>query len=798
MNDETLEQLLAHASFVRGIARELARDPNEADDVAQEVLAAAIEHPPRHFASLRRWLGALTRNAARKRWRGESRRAGRERAAARPEALPSSASIVAREEVLRRVVEAVLALDEPYRTTVLMRFYENLPPRRIAERTGVAVDTVHTRLRRALARMRRSLSGSDPDWRSALVVFVRDGAAASASAVAAKVAVVLAVAAPMAWVASSLTDLEPGSSAAALSDGTRVSLEGITAREDDVLSRAPEPAADSRSALPDGRAAVWGRVVDLEGRPVRGATVAVGAEEDPFDERCDAPALSWNTRSGRLFTTDDEGRFSAELPRAGRVVVRLRTEPHYAIPGREFEEREAIAPAGPLEFVVERVGVATLVVRAELAGSRKPLETFRVAVHGGTDAPGRYTNGYASYTVQNGLARHELSVKGAERRVHVVLLEPRHVPPPEIEVVLRPGSECEAVLVVPVEQVVSGYVVDVTGRPIEGALVYFGDESVGRGDEPFRTFHADRVAGAERTAGDGWFELAGAGDLVGAWHERFTGATVPARDAARIVLGPRARILGTLRDEQGAPVAGARIGLDDLPIQHGKLTDERGAFEFRRLEAGAHLLLLEGTFRNMLAVVRLAPGEAREVELVRRQGVLELEFTRGGAPVEILEMHGFLIGLDEVTALHEISHWRPRTDDPVELDVGLRSGDVTYQRIPSPPLVTVPAAVPSGRYLLVASEGYVARIDARGSRETVELGTCRVLVRGRPGAPFQLVPEGSDPLARLVAARCPVRIPDRGEIEISVREGAYEAVGDRGRVLGRLEVGGALTSFQLP
>lgn len=45
--------------------------------------------------------------------------------------------MASREELRRRVGEAILALDEPYRATIWLRFREQLPPRAVARRMGV-------------------------------------------------------------------------------------------------------------------------------------------------------------------------------------------------------------------------------------------------------------------------------------------------------------------------------------------------------------------------------------------------------------------------------------------------------------------------------------------------------------------------------------------------------------------------------------------------------------------------------------------------------------------------------------
>ena len=52
------------------------------------------------------------------------------------------------------VAEVAAGLSEPYRTAVYLRFYEGLLPRRIADHLGVPVETVRTRIKRALVMLR--------------------------------------------------------------------------------------------------------------------------------------------------------------------------------------------------------------------------------------------------------------------------------------------------------------------------------------------------------------------------------------------------------------------------------------------------------------------------------------------------------------------------------------------------------------------------------------------------------------------------------------------------------------------
>ena len=85
---------------------------------------------------------------------------------------PSVDVLLEREAQRRRVVSAVVSLPEPYRRTVMLRYLEGLPPRLIAQRDDVPVETVRTRLKRGLDRMRRELDaecGDSEFWIASLV-----------------------------------------------------------------------------------------------------------------------------------------------------------------------------------------------------------------------------------------------------------------------------------------------------------------------------------------------------------------------------------------------------------------------------------------------------------------------------------------------------------------------------------------------------------------------------------------------------------------------------------------------------
>ena len=151
------EALLKHARFVRAIAASLVRDVHSAEDITQDAMTAALVRRPRS-SGLRPWLRRVARNLSLNALRSERRRRRREQKVARPEALPSTGEAVERLDTHRRVVGAVRELAEPYRSTVIYRFFYDLSVQSIADRLAVPRETVRTRLRRALEKLRTTLA----------------------------------------------------------------------------------------------------------------------------------------------------------------------------------------------------------------------------------------------------------------------------------------------------------------------------------------------------------------------------------------------------------------------------------------------------------------------------------------------------------------------------------------------------------------------------------------------------------------------------------------------------------------
>ena len=129
-SDHDLALLLEHAPYVRALVRALVFDRQLARDLEQDVLLAALENAPRDPRSWKGWLAAVVRNLASKAHRSRARRAEREARAARPaDGVPTPEEVLAREDLRRWLLEHLLALDEPLRAVMILRFAEELPPR---------------------------------------------------------------------------------------------------------------------------------------------------------------------------------------------------------------------------------------------------------------------------------------------------------------------------------------------------------------------------------------------------------------------------------------------------------------------------------------------------------------------------------------------------------------------------------------------------------------------------------------------------------------------------------------------
>ena len=186
-----IEALLSQSDWVTALARALVADPATADDVAQSAWVDVLQSKRHSIVDPRAWLATIVRRKALRAQRTEARRQRRERAAdeaAAPAIVPSAADLAARIATHRELVDEVLALDEPYRETIVLRFFENLGIDAIAGRMQTKANTVRSRLQRGLVELRERFDrshGGRERWMPAVVGLAQRQLASEAAAVAA-------------------------------------------------------------------------------------------------------------------------------------------------------------------------------------------------------------------------------------------------------------------------------------------------------------------------------------------------------------------------------------------------------------------------------------------------------------------------------------------------------------------------------------------------------------------------------------------------------------------------------------
>ena len=315
-------ELLAQAGWVRSIVRRLVLDEAQAEDLLQDTWVAALERGAGvdERGGLRAWLATVARNLALRRRRREALRAAVEHAAARPEPTEGGQGEVERMQLQRALVDAVLALDEPYRAAVILRHLDGLSASEIARRQGCSSAAARQRVSRGLAQLRARLAGRfgrDGDGCLALVPLLGRGWSAGAlggTIVSTKLTLGVACAALAALALWMVTAGDGGRAAApelvratvaAAPAAERAGAEREASRDltapASVAGGASEGAGrvqlEHAAAEPrPGRTALRGRITDTSGQPLGKAIVRLAGEEQPLE-----------------LTSDDHGEVSAEL-----------------------------------------------------------------------------------------------------------------------------------------------------------------------------------------------------------------------------------------------------------------------------------------------------------------------------------------------------------------------------------------------------------------------------------------------------------------------------------------------------
>ncbi|MCB9877778.1 MAG: sigma-70 family RNA polymerase sigma factor [Planctomycetes bacterium] len=626
------QELLQHEPFVRELARLLVGDRQQAEDLAQDAWLAALEAGPAPMHTPRGWLTTVLRRLAGKQRRSAKRRRDREDfvAGQQPDRAPSVDELLQREHARAAVVKAVLALPDAYRDVVVLRWFEGLPPRDVAKRLGVPVETVRTRHRRAFERLREELDaqhgGDRAAWFAALAPLADTSLVAGVAtttllggllmlSMKTKLLTATAAALVIGLVTWSLMappivppppDEHASNPVAAATSGSastpKEAAQASTAGERTAVADAP-PSTAATSAATTGSLTVtvqWSDGAAAEGVAVQ----LLGAVTDNRQAYTDATGVvtfaairpATVLASGNRGGLQDCEPVPVEIVAGAEATATLQMRDGLDLTGSVVDgEAHPIADAEVL--VVGRGGREPVVVACTDADGRFLARDVDSVCYAGARAAG-----FAA----SGLRQVAGSVGGSI----------------ELQLVLdqRGGS-------------LRGLALDADGEPVRGALVYLGVQGAMPGEETAPAYEA------RRTDDDGRFvcDSLAAGELPVAivtrsMHSEAFAVEVRAGETVEQTfrLQPGAAVHGVARDSLGRPVAGAFLSVfGSGPFAVADRTAADGSYAMRDIGPGnLHLSLSTEGGDTVEHDLDVAPGET-----VRWDPVLPVQATLRGRVV---------------------------------------------------------------------------------------------------------------------------------------------------------------------
>ncbi|MHC5062615.1 MAG: sigma-70 family RNA polymerase sigma factor [Planctomycetota bacterium] len=352
-----LGPLLAEAGWIRALARSLVDDPQSAEDLAQETMLSAMAAKPRSDRPLRGWLATVLRNHRQQDLRSAGRVDQRERRVAKAEAQPSTLEVVERLTIQRDLAEAVLSLDEPYRSAITLRFFEGKNQREIASITGCKATTVNSRIQRGLQKLRvlldKKYGGDRRAWLAVLQPLAGMKSLSwglvfqailmnSPSKIAISLVVILTGA--ILWIGSST---EPNEATAVTADSDEFGSAPATDLSDRIALDEPgervrvtESGAAAAPPIEEPMTRVSGKVMDQTGLSLAGVNLV---------SRGLSGGEGWKS------TSDAAGRFSIPVDASSKRIV-------------ADDERYATVLAGYAEMTTDAEAVVVVAARGQVTG----------------------------------------------------------------------------------------------------------------------------------------------------------------------------------------------------------------------------------------------------------------------------------------------------------------------------------------------------------------------------------------------------------------------------------------------
>jgi len=366
--------LVRHGPMVLSVCRGILRDPRDTEDAFQATFLVLVKKGGtiRGRDALAGWLYQVAYRVAIQANTAAARRRSLERQVGQMAVATSTNGPAASDDLLPALHEEIARLPEKYRLAIVLCDLEGMTQAQAAGQLHCSERTLRHRLAEGRARLKRRLArrGLAPDGATLGAVFLREARAAVPSAwfestVRAALATVnhTVAAGAVSMAAASLThevlkimlvQKLKLATAALLGAGLTawVATAALISRGDEPRKPAPAPVArratPSAAAQPEpdpldavGTFPVAGRVLDPDGKLVARAEIYV----HPFSFDVMASATS-NTvpayQSGRVATSDAEGRFHFELDKASSDF------PYRDFPAWHGAQIAAVAPGyGP-------------------------------------------------------------------------------------------------------------------------------------------------------------------------------------------------------------------------------------------------------------------------------------------------------------------------------------------------------------------------------------------------------------------------------------------------------------------
>ena len=651
--DEGNQLLLSHTAWVQALARSLVAQRDLAADVAQETMLVAWRRGLEGVLDVRAWLAQILRRLASRRAQGEQTRHRREQSLLPSDPAPSTAELVAKASMQREVVDAVLRLDEPYRTAVLLRFLEERSYQEIAAATAAPLETVRTRIKRGLQQLRQDLDrrhGAARAWALPILGFTGFHEVVAATATAVSTAGVVGAAS-----AGVLTM----SVQAKVAMGIGVLLAGMLAWQ---IWPAPEGTAPATSTKTNEVAAVVAEVPPKDAAQPKEAMASERASaptaETPKAVAPERARPRWTASCRVVDEVTNQGIAGAVFDFGhdsnGRSPVAFRGVSHSGADGAFTCDFELLTPGfvelevRHPEYASTHVPLLEIIARAEAAGSRHAaigdvlmargasLSGRVLAADGKTPVPGARIQRYrATYGVPMRFFRDAVLLSVADSSGHFVLMERfgpgyrrewlvaltddgigwRELQPSRraheddgFDLVLRPSATLRV------------HVADADGKPLEGSLVvaYPACEPISSQYDVARkapleqaplptclrmTTNGNGVAELHPPIGADGFQLgtkvpggqlslAVGRDRHRRWNQTIDLQEGEVRDVeVRLVAGTEVDVTGVVLTRDGAPIARAEVTIGAVHAP----TDVSGRFRFEHVDATAGVLQVQVT-----------------------------------------------------------------------------------------------------------------------------------------------------------------------------------------------------------